>query len=191
MEKSETIGKLAGAMAKAQGELEGAKKGGFNPHFKSKYADLESSWDACRPYLSKYGVAVVQMPFDSDTKIGVETMLMHESGEWVKGSIGVKMAQDTNPQNAGSILTYLRRYSLQGAVGIAPEDDDANAASGKAPPADNRPPVDVDEKIVATLDAAKTLEELQKAWNAIPVGSRHGYTAVKDAAKARIGKAAA
>jgi hypothetical protein len=192
MERSESIAKLAEALSKAQGEIEGAKKGSLNPHFKSKYADLDSTWDACRKSLSKYGLAVVQMPFDNEGKIGVETMLMHDSGEWLKGNISVKMSQETNPQNAGSILTYLRRYSLQGAVGIAPEDDDGNAGSGRPPePVDAKPPVPQDPSILGTLATAQTMEELSKAWNAIPVGNRRAYSAAKDEAKARIGKAAA
>lgn len=191
MERSESIAKLAEALSKAQGEIEGAKKGKENPHFRSKYADLDSTWEACRRPLSAHGLSVVQLPFDCDGKIGVETILMHSSGEWIKGNISVKMTQETNPQNAGSILTYLRRYSLQGAVGIAPEDDDGNAASGKAAPVDNAPKVDVDDAVIATLVAAKTVPELQAAWEAIPAAKRSGYKEAKEAAKARIAKGAA
>ncbi len=127
---SESIAKLGEALSKAQGAIKGAKKDSTNPHFKSQYADLESTWDACREPLSKNGLSIVQLPYSTEGKIGVTTMLLHESGEWIRGAVDVMMAQITNPQNAGSILTYLRRYSLQGAVGIAPEDDDGNAASG-------------------------------------------------------------
>ena len=192
MEMTPTIGKLAEALSKAQGEMEGAKKDSTNPHFKSKYADIESTWAACRAPLSKHGLSVVQMPFDREGKIGVGTVLLHDSGEWIRGEISVKMTQDTNPQIAGSILTYLRRYSLQGAVGIAPEDDDGNTATAKQ--GYTVQPEDVptgDPVILATIDAAKTVEELQAAWNKIPVGVRRSYTAAKDAAKERIGKAAA
>lgn len=191
MERSESIAKLAEALAKAQGEIEGAKKGKENPHFRSKYADLDSTWEACRKPLSAHGLSVVQLPFDCEGKIGVETLLMHESGEWIKGNISVKMTQETNPQNAGSILTYLRRYSLQGAVGIAPEDDDGNAAAGKAAPVDNAPPGELDESILVTFDASKTLVDLQAAWNAIPAAKRHVYKVAKDMAKSRIEKGAA
>ena len=131
MIQSESIVKLAVALSKAQGALKGAKKDSVNPHFKAAYADLESSWEACREQLAKNGLSVVQMPFSSEGRIGVSTRLMHESGEWIEGEVSVAMAQPTNPQNAGSIITYLRRYSLQGTIGIAPEDDDANAASPK------------------------------------------------------------
>ena len=128
---SPTTNELASALSKAQGELKGAKKDSVNPHFRASYSDLESTWDACREPLSKHGLSVVQMPYSTgDGRIGVTTRLMHSSGEWIEGNIDVMMAQVTNPQNAGSLLTYLRRYSLQGAVGINSTDDDANAASG-------------------------------------------------------------
>ena len=135
MNHSESIVKLACAMSKAQGAIKGAKKDSVNPHFKATYADLESTWEACREPLSKNGLSVIQFPYSRDGKIGIETMLLHDSGEWIRGEIDVKMTSDTNPQIAGSIVTYLRRYSLQGAVGIAPADDDANAASPKPPAA--------------------------------------------------------
>jgi len=128
---SESIAKLAEALSKAQGAIKGAKKDSVNPHFKAAYADLESTWDACREPLSKNGLSVIQFPYSRDGKIGIDTMLLHDSGEWIKGEIEVRMTQDTNPQVAGSIITYLRRYSLQGAVGISPADDDANIASPK------------------------------------------------------------
>jgi hypothetical protein len=187
MERSGSIAKLAEALSKAQGELEGAKKAGFNPYFRSKYADLESTWDACRPALAKHGLSVVQMPFNINNTgmIGVETILMHESGEWISGSISLRMEEETNPQNAGSILTYLRRYSLQGAVGIAPEDDDANAAAGR-PVARETTAKDLDEGIVASLESADSLESLKAAWAAIPASVRPAYAAIKDSAKARI-----
>ena len=142
---SDSIVKLAAALSKAQGAIKGAKKDSVNPHFKAAYADLESTWEACREPLSKNGLSIIQFPYSRDGKIGIETMLLHDSGEWIRGEIDVKMTAETNPQVAGSIITYLRRYSLQGAVGIAPADDDANAASPKpttapAPVPDAAPP---------------------------------------------------
>lgn len=188
MEMTPTISKLAEALAKAQGEIEGARKDSTNPHFKSKYADLESTWAACRKPLSKHGLSVVQMPFDNDGRVGIETMLLHESGEWIKGIISVKASQEANPQIAGSILTYLRRYSLQGAVGIAPEDDDGNAGAGGNAGEQVEETGTGDPAVIKTFADAKTMDEVSKAWNAIPVNERRNYTAAKDAAKARVAK---
>jgi hypothetical protein len=130
---SPTIGELAKALSKAQSVLEGSLKDAKNPFFKSSYSTLSSVWDACRTPLSDNGLSVVQtsafLP-DHPDMVCIETMLCHSSGEWVKGTLAVKPVK-ADPQGVGSAITYLRRYSLQSIVGIAPEDDDGNAASGK------------------------------------------------------------
>lgn len=131
MDKSESIGKLAEALAKAQGAIEGAKKDQANPFFRSKYADLSSVWEACRKPLSENGLAIVQTTCGSDPEtVTVETFLTHASGEWIKSSLSMKPTK-ADPQGIGSCLTYARRYSLAAMVGVAPEDDDGNAASEK------------------------------------------------------------
>lgn len=191
MDTSASVGELAKALAKAQGCMKAAQKTKSNPFFKSKYADLEETWNACREALSNNGLSIVQMPFDNEGRIGVETMLLHESGEWIKGNLAVRMAKDNDPQNAGSIMSYLRRYSLQAAVGIATEDDDGNAASGKPAPVDNAPTAELEEEVLLTFDAAKSMADLQAAWNAIPAAKRNVYRVAKDMAKNRIEKAAA
>lgn len=131
MEKSESIGKLAEALAKAQGAIEGAKKDQANPYFKSKYADLSSVWDACRKPLAENGLAVVQTTCGSDPDtVTVETLLTHLSGEWIMSRLSMRPVK-SDPQGIGSCITYARRYSLAAMVGVAPEDDDGNAASQK------------------------------------------------------------
>lgn len=131
METSGTIGELAKALSKAQAVIEGAKKSADNPYFKSKYADLSEVWDACRKPLTDNGLSIVQtsdfIPEHPDIVV-IETMLCHASGEWMKGRLAMKPVKN-DPQGVGSCITYARRYSLQSMVGIAPEDDDGNAAS--------------------------------------------------------------
>jgi hypothetical protein len=128
--RSASIAALAGALSKAQGQMEGAAKGNINPHFKSKYADLASVWDACREPLTKNGLAVLQPVKADGAKVTVTTILMHSSGEWIEESLTMTAQQNT-PQGVGSAITYGRRYGLASMVGIAPEDDDGNAASGR------------------------------------------------------------
>lgn len=135
MNKSESIANLAEALSKAQGAIKNAVKDSANPYFKSKYADLASVWDACRKELSDNGLSVVQVPEIADVagdgfKIKVNTLLMHSSGEWISGDL-VMIPVKEDPQGVGSAITYARRYALSAFVGIAPEDDDGNAASGK------------------------------------------------------------
>jgi len=136
MNHSDSIAALGAALAKAQGMIEGARKDSANPHFKSKYADLASCWDACREALSKNGLAVVQAPGEAASGVvEMTTMLVHESGEWISERLTIPLAK-VDAQGYGSAVTYARRYALTAMVGIAPEDDDGNAAvAGKG--ADN------------------------------------------------------
>lgn len=129
MEMSETIASLAGALSKAQAKIEGAKKDSNNPHFKSKYADLASVWDACREALTSEGLSIAQMPGAcASGQMEMTTMLMHSSGEWIRETLTIPL-QKVDAQGYGSATTYARRYSLAAMVGVAPDDDDGNAAS--------------------------------------------------------------
>lgn len=129
MQTSENINEIAGALAKAQGKIKGASKDSTNPHFKSKYADLASVWEACRAALSENGLSVLQVTDTTADGIFLYTTLAHSSGQWIKGVMPIRPVQDT-PQGLGSAMTYARRYSLASMVGVAPDDDDdGNAAS--------------------------------------------------------------
>lgn len=134
--QSESIANLAKALSTVQGKLTYAKKDAANPFFKSKYADLESVWDACRDLLSANGLSVAQFPgtySDLDKSMSLTTMLMHGSGEWISQEMSVPVAKP-DPQGAGSALTYMRRYALAAVIGVVQADDDANTASGKLSP---------------------------------------------------------
>jgi len=128
MNHSEQINELASALAKAQGQIEGAKKDKANPFYKSVYADLASVWDACRKPLSDNGLSVTQCPEEADNGIAIETMLLHSSGQWIKSRYTMPVSK-LDAQAVGSAITYARRYALSAVVGIAPEDDDGNAAA--------------------------------------------------------------
>ncbi len=131
LETSETFAEFAAALAAAQAVIEGAEKGAVNPAFKSKYATLASVWEACRKALTDNKIAVVQAPYNGEGgDIGVTTMLIHSSGQWMRARLSVKPAK-FDAQGAGSVITYLRRYLLSAMVGVAPEDDDGNAAVGR------------------------------------------------------------
>ena len=120
---------IASAFVKAQKAFGPALKTNTNPHFRSKYADLSACVEAVIDALNENGIALVQQCHESQTGVIVETMFLHESGESMScGSLHVPAAKQ-DPQGYGSALTYARRYSLMAACGIAPEDDDGNAAS--------------------------------------------------------------
>jgi len=131
MTRSETIGQLASALAKAQKTMEGASKDSKNPHFGSRYADLASIVDACREPLADNEIAVVQSSNTDGVLVRMTTTLLHSSGEWIESDPLQVQGKDAGPQAVGSCLTYLRRYQLAAMVGIAPADDDAEAAEGR------------------------------------------------------------
>ena len=136
MNKSESITKLASALCKVQSEIVDATKDKSGDRGKYKYADLGQLLNLIRPVITKYGLSVSQFPceaVDSDS-VAVETVLMHESGEWISNKFSMKLhkivtkdGRDvTNaPQAAGSVITYARRYALAAVIGITQEDDDA------------------------------------------------------------------
>ena len=131
--KSPGIGQLTKALAAAQGALQGAAKSGRNPHFNSRYADLASVWEACRAPLAANGLAVIQLPERREGDVAVTTVLSHVSGEWIASRLSTAIARQ-DAQSVGSALTYLRRYALAAMVGVAPEDDDGEAAVGRTEP---------------------------------------------------------
>lgn len=133
MERSSEIIEIAKALSKAQGEMEHASKSEENPHFRSKYADLASVWDALRKPLSSNGLAIVQT-LGSETADFLETMLVHSSGQFFISRYPLRPVK-SDPQGFASAITYARRYSIMAITGIAPDDDDGNAATfpaGKA-----------------------------------------------------------
>ena len=131
MTHSEAINEIATALAKAQAAIEGAIKDKKNPHLQSTDADLSSVWDACRKPLADNGLSVAQGSEVIDGRVAVTTMLMHTSGQWLQNVLSLRPTKD-DPQGIGSCITYARRYSLSSMVGVAPADDDAEAASAPA-----------------------------------------------------------
>ena len=146
MKTSENISELAEALAKAQGVIEGAVRGNVNPAFRSRYADLGAVWDAIRAPLSSAGIAVVQALGASDGRITCTTRLL-KGAQWIESELVLPVGKQ-DAQGYGSAATYARRYALMAMVGIAPIDDDGNAAVGsdaahkkRAPGHDEGPPV--------------------------------------------------
>jgi len=129
MQKSDSIAALAAALAKAQSEMGTAKKAAINPHFRSRYADLASVWEAARTPLAKNGLAVIQTSDDSERGACIITTLVHSSGEWISGRLTLPVSK-ADAQGYGSAITYARRYGLSAILGIAADDDDdGNAAT--------------------------------------------------------------
>lgn len=128
-EASDDIIEFAKAFAKAQAAMGDVLKGSDNAHFKTKYADLGAVVEATLPALNGAGFSVLQPPsFDGET-VRVSTLILHESGQWMRSTLALRPSK-TDPHGVGSAITYARRYGLLAMCGVAPEDDDGNAASG-------------------------------------------------------------
>lgn len=191
--RSDEVGELAKALAKAQAELSDAHEDGKNPHFRSRYATLRAVRATITPVLAKHGLAVVQMPLVANGEVGVATVLMHESGQWVRSELVLPMTK-RDPQQAGSAITYARRYSLQAIVNIASDDDDdAEGAMGRGPRAPERKepaaPVVNAMPLFAAIEQAATADDLANL--AANIKAQQGgispqeYNALRDAWQAR------
>ena len=143
--QSAEIGKLAEALAKAQGQIKAALKDSANPFFESTYAGLQAVWDACRAPLSENGLSVVQRGQSTPAGYVMRTTIIHSSGQWMEGEVPcLTTARETkqNPmQQLGSAITYARRYGLAAMVGVAPEEDEDAGEGKKRKPQHGREPV--------------------------------------------------
>lgn len=147
---------IASALVKAQKEFAPALKDSNNPFFKSKYADLSTCINAVLDALNNNGIALIQKNHDCADGVKVETILLHESGEEYSGGVLHVPTAKNDPQGYGSALTYARRYSLMATCGIAPEDDDGNAAK----PAPKPSPLDAPAYDLPTLERMESLKEI-------------------------------
>jgi hypothetical protein len=134
MKTSQTITKIASALLKAQGAMGTAIKDAKNPFFKSKYADLNSIREACMPSLQTNGITLLQPTITIDGKNYVETILIHESGEWMSCETEILFGKKDDAQAQGSGITYARRYGMQSFLNVGADDDDGNTASQQAKP---------------------------------------------------------
>jgi len=130
--KSEKVDQIAKALVEAQKEIQPAEKKSINPFFESKYADLQSIWEACQEPLTKNGLAVSQTMEASTEGVTVTTTLLHASGQWIDGSLFLR-PQKNDPQAIGKCISYARRYSLAAIVGVVTEDYDAEDAMDRKP----------------------------------------------------------
>jgi hypothetical protein len=124
MKTSDSISKIAPALTRAWKQIGSAKKDGTNPHYKSHYSTLAEVIDVVKGPLLEQGISVLQPTSDAS----VETILLHESGEWISGSTQIICAKPHDPQAQGSAITYAKRYGLQAMCCVPSEDDDGEGA---------------------------------------------------------------
>ena len=153
MKTSESIKSIAEALVSAQKEIKFAVKDSTNPHFKSKYANINSVIDAVKKPLNDNNIAVLQSLSPSDDgKLHLTTRLIHSSGEWIEDT-AVCPLQKQDPQGLGSAISYIRRYSLSALCAVYADDDDGQSASLNA------------ADYLMKIKESETLEELQANYN--------------------------
>ena len=184
---------LYAALAAAQADMGPALKDTKNDHFKSKYADLASVMAACLPALNANGIAVIQPPYqDENGNRFVKTVFVHgETGQQAECAVPLIVAKN-DMQAYGSAVTYARRYGLMSMAGIAPEDDDGNAAAKAPPMVEQRQeaPRGPSAMDVASesLTNAESLDQLAAIWQGLPrsVQGEARVIAAKDKRKGEL-----
>ena len=181
MNKSDSIAELSKAMAKFHQEVEQPMKDKDNPFFKSKYVPLENVVEAINNCAPNHGLAFTQWATnDASGRVGVATLLMHESGEYIEFDPVFMNADKNTAQGAGALISYLKRYSLSAVFGItSDQDDDGNDASGnnKKQPAPQSNDRAANEKQMKLLHFK--VGELAKAYN-MPVDKVKAQLKVSD-----------
>ena len=182
MEHSENLSELFKALAEFQGKIESIKRTAENPFFKSSYSDLAAVWDTIRTPMAEHGLSVIQPMESNNGDIYVVTILGHTSGQWIKGKLKLTPVKQ-DPQGVGSAITYGRRYSLMGILGLSSEgeDDDGEEAMGRAKkkpepekqkPKPKEKPPKKDFDFMASMRKAKNLLGDETYHNVLGV---HGY----------------
>lgn len=143
-----------------------------NPFLKNDYASLGAIIAGARPVIAKHGLSVSQLTFGEDGVAGVETVLMHTSGEWISSSISMPVGEEkgkSSAQVAGSIVTYLRRYSLASILGIYSDDDgDGNKPEPTRKPARTKPEAQANDDIMTIERAMKVQNSEGVSYGDIP-----------------------
>ncbi len=127
---------IAKALVEISKELLLVEENAVNPFHKAKYADLRAILEKAKPICRKHGVAIWQSPTSENGLVGVRTMLIHSSGEYVADRVvvEVKPTKGQYIQDVGSYITYLRRYSLAAMLGLATGEIDPDAVSPQPAP---------------------------------------------------------
>ena len=181
MQRSEQIGDLIAALAKAQAEFTFASKDSTNPAFSSKYADLAAVIVAVRPSLSKHGIAFVQFDgSDVERQTASVTTALHLGEQWISmtaeaPAVGLK---GFNVQSLGACWTYLRRYTLQALCGLASDDDDGNSLAVDNKPVTKQfirkenPPTELQQQWFEAMKEADTLDLFNQ--QVVPLAKERG-----------------
>ncbi len=214
MRQSESIAKLAEALAKFHEEVKNPANTANNPFYKSKYAPLGDVLNLVRPLLGKQGLSIIQNSFGNEQQLSVSTLLLHNSGEFIESDTLTVKPEKNTPQGIGSAITYLRRYQISSVLDIASEDDDDGNSQEKEQPKNNKseqkpenkkeikndkpttPPVSTDKELEAKIseitsevtklrDKGMDDKQIGEVIKGVKEFGKMNYAAVKDVAIAQ------
>ncbi len=179
MKTSESTKNIFKALSVFRQKLKQPLKDADNPYFKSKYVPLENVVNVIDEAIADTGLSYTQESLSNDSgNIVLETIIMHESGEYIilEGATVKPVKQD--PQGIGSAMTYARRYSLSSAFGVASDvDDDGNEASRSKPAQQNKSKsIKLDQDLVQKIKDCQSEVALKQLWDKIPEETRSNYS---------------
>ncbi|WP_270740697.1 ERF family protein [Lactococcus formosensis] len=178
MKSSESVAELFKALNKFRGKLKQPLKDANNPFFKSKYVPLENVVSVIDEAIANTGLSYTQETvYNESGLIVLDTIITHESGEYVVLGGAVVKPVKNDPQGVGSAITYARRYSLSTAFGIAsdPDDDGNEASGGKSVTPKNKNPK-LEPVLLQKIRDCQSKKALQQLWEKIPEATRNNYT---------------
>lgn len=196
---SEAIDQISTALAKAQARISTVGKDAKNPHFKSQYATLAAVREAAIPALNDHGISVLQFPGYLDGRVTLTTRLLHTGGQWIDSTCSAKSVKD-DAQGFGSVVTYLRRYSLAAITGLAQDDDDgegqrrANQRPLRHQPEPEKPATEVDisthlngfEAAETTAHILAVRKQVRAVFDQLTPEQAEALKVAKESAEARV-----
>ena len=168
MERSESIKELAKALSAAQGVMTAAKMDKENPFLKNKYADLGSVISAAKQPMQANGLAVSQLIGGDGAHVTITTLLMHLSGEWLSTEMSMPVGEargKSQAQEIGSIITYLRRYSLAAILGVHADEDVDGNGEGEKKQAKSAPSAPSNGKSAPESAPTMTIDQAESEWS--------------------------
>ena len=152
---------FASAYARAISRTTSVMADATNPFHKNVYATLEAHISATKTIFASEGLAIVQFPVSNEKSVGIETMVLHESGGFISRHVCIPVSDGIKGQDAGSLFSYLRRYAIASVANVATSDDDGEVDRVVRSVVTNSPqPV---AKPVAKVSEAKAIEQAYKA----------------------------
>jgi len=133
MNKSPEIKNIAGAIAKAQSQIEVVGFDSVNPHFKSKYASLTAIVEAIRKPLADNGLSILHSVIEEGQNMRLVSLLLHTSGEWIESTVPIILSKN-DMQGIGAAISYSKRFATCSLLNVVSDEDDDGNSIAKTPP---------------------------------------------------------